>query len=132
MGLGGVRDEAAGDELGDVGGETVGEGFRQAEGLTAEELDLVGEAAAGAEDVVGQLGEDGGEACGVGVELGEGGLGLEGEVGEGDGGLGTGCWGSQRLEGWEDGVEVGGWVEGGGTQKVVEEGVGDVGRLWLH
>lgn len=69
----------------------------------------------------------------MGVELGEGGLGLEGEVGEGDGGLGAGCcWGSGGLEGWESGVEVGGWVEGGRAQKVVEEGVGDVGRLGLH
>ncbi|KUI60632.1 hypothetical protein VP1G_11153 [Cytospora mali] len=69
----------------------VGEGLGQAEGLAAQQLDLVREPAAAAEDVVRQLGQRVGQPGGVGVELCEEVLRLAGELRQGHWGLGCSC-----------------------------------------
>lgn len=84
----------------DVGLKALCQGLREPEGLAAQDLDLVGEPAAAAQDLVGELCQDGCEAGRVRAELREEGLCLCGELGEGDvvgrGALGRGC---ARFEG---------------------------------
>ena len=98
-----------------VGPQCLRQRFRQRSGFAAEDLDLVREPRAAAEDVIRQSRECAGQAGGVGAQLGEVRLRLGGERGEGDGvGAFGGCGG--EAEGGKGGVQVGGGIEGGGEE----------------